>query len=225
MDGQGKRMENVVHEADKKSRVWWNPFHLLHNLYDWVLHWADTSYGLPALFLLAFAESSFFPVPPDILLIALAIAVPTRAFRYALVCSLGSILGGIFGFFLGWQFYELIGEPIIAFYGYQEYYNKVEGLYHEYGTWAVFVAGLTPIPYKVFTIASGAFRFPFLKFMFASILSRSARFFLVSGLIWLFGPKIKKFIDKYFNLLVIVFTAALIGGFLVIRYVYPLLAK
>ena len=218
-------MENTLNKVDKEARVWWNPFHLLHNLYDWVLHWADTPYGLPALFLLAFAESSFFPVPPDILLIALAIALPTRAFRYAFVCSLGSVLGGIFGYFLGWQFYELIGEPIIEFYGYQEYYSEVEGLYHEYGTWAVLVAGLTPIPYKVFTIASGAFYFPFVKFMVASILSRSARFFLVSALIWRFGPTIKGFIDKYFNLLVIAFTVLLIGGFVVIKYVYPLLVK
>jgi membrane protein YqaA with SNARE-associated domain len=225
MDGQTKHMENILKKVDKESRVWWNPFHLLHNLYDWVLHWADTPYGVPALFLLAFAESSFFPIPPDILLIALAIAIPTRAFRYALVCSVGSVLGGMLGYVIGWQFYELVGAPIIAFYGYQEHYGKVAILYQEYGTWAVFIAGLTPIPYKVFTIASGAFYFPFLKFLAASILSRSARFFLVSALIWAFGPKIKGFIDKYFNLLVIAFTVALIGGFLVVKYVYPLLAK
>lgn len=218
-------MENVLSKVNKESRVWWNPFHLLHNLYDWVLHWAETPYGLPALFILAFAESSFFPIPPDVLLIALAISIPTRAFRYALVCSVGSVLGGMLGYFLGWQFYELIGEPIIAFYGYQEYYHKIEGLYQQYGVWAVFIAGLTPIPYKVFTIASGAFHFPFLTFMIASVLSRSARFFLVSTLIRFFGPKIKGFIDKYFNLLAIVFTVGLIGGFLVIKWVYPLLVK
>lgn len=225
MDGQIKRMENILKKVDKESRVWWNPFHLLHNLYDWVLHWAETPYGVPALFVLAFAESSFFPVPPDVLLIALAIAIPTRAFRYALVCSVGSILGGMLGYVIGWQFYELVGAPIITFYGYQAHYDKVATLYQEHGVWAVFIAGLTPIPYKVFTIASGAFYFPFLKFLVASILSRSARFFLVSALIWGFGPKIKGFIDKYFNLLVILFTAALIGGFLVIKFVYPLLAK
>ncbi len=225
MDGQIKGMDNILRKVDKESRMWWNPFHLLHNLYDWVLQWAETPYGVPALFILAFAESSFFPVPPDVLLIALAIAIPTRAFRYAFVCSVGSVLGGMLGYFFGWQFYELIGKPIIEFYGYQEHYTTVADLYQQHGAWAVFIAGLTPIPYKVFTIASGAFYFPFLKFIVASVLSRSARFFLVSTLIWLFGPKIKRFIDKYFNLLVIAFTAGLIGGFLVIKLVYPLLAK
>lgn len=218
------RMENVIHNDEKEARVWWNPFHLLHSLYDWVLHWAETPYGLPALFMLAFAESSFFPVPPDFLLIALAVAIPKRAFRYATVCSVASIIGGMLGYVLGLQFYELIGARIIEFYGYQEHYQSVANLYQEYGTWAVFVAGLTPIPYKVFTIASGAFHFPFLKFVFASIFSRSLRFFAVSALIWFFGPKIKSFIDKYFDLLAIAATVLLIGGFLVIKFVYPLLA-
>lgn len=224
MDGQVNRMEDVLNTVEKKPRVWWNPFHLLRSLYDWVLHWADTPYGVPALFVLAFAESSFFPVPPDVLLIALAIAIPKRAFRYATVCSVASIIGGMLGYLLGLQFYELIGAKIIEFYGYHEQYQSVANLYQEYGTWAVFVAGLTPIPYKVFTIASGAFHFPFVKFLLASIFSRSLRFFAVSALIWVFGPKIKSFIDKYFNLVVIAFTVLLIGGFLVIKYVYPLLA-
>jgi membrane protein YqaA with SNARE-associated domain len=142
------------------------------------------------------------------------------------------VLGGMFGYVLGWQFYELIGEPIIQFYGYEKHYAKLGDYYQKYGAWAVFIAGLTPIPYKFFTIASGAFyeKFPFFKFLIASIISRSARFFLVSVLIWIlgrfFGPeKVKDFIDKYFNLLVIIFTAMLIGGFLVIKYVYPLLTK
>jgi len=203
---------------EKEARVWWNPFHVLHNIYDWVLHWADTPYGMPALFLLAFAESSFFPVPPDVLLIALAIAIPTRAFRYALVCSLGSVLGGMFGYFIGWQFYELIGKPIIDFYGYHEHYNAIKELYQQYDAWAVGIAGFTPIPYKVFTIAAGAFDIKFGVFLLVSAISRSARFFLVSGLIWYFGPSIKSFIDKYFNILVVIFTIGLIGGFVLIKY-------
>lgn len=214
-------MEDVVKkeaQIKKEDRVWWNPFHMLRSLYDWVLHWADTPYGMPALFLLAFAESSFFPVPPDLLLIALAISIPTRAFRFAFVCSVGSVLGGMVGYLIGWQFYELIGEPIIAFYQAQEKFHTVELWYKEYGVWAVAVAGFTPIPYKVFTIASGVFQLHFVKFVVASILSRSARFFLVSVLIWFCGPKIKPFIDKYFNLLVIAFTIALIGGFVLVKY-------
>jgi membrane protein YqaA with SNARE-associated domain len=210
-------MEELI---EKESRSKWNPFQIVRNLYDWVLHWADTPYGMPALFILAFAESSFFPVPPDVLLIALAISIPTRAFRYALVCSIGSVLGGMVGYFIGFQFYELIGKPIIEFYHGEAKFEEIRLLYDQYGTWAVFIAGLTPIPYKVFTIASGVFQFKFLNFMLASIVSRSVRFFAVSALIWFFGPTIKSFIDKYFNLLVVVFTIGLIGGFIVLKYVF-----
>lgn len=195
-----------------------NPLFLIHNLYEWVLYWAETPYGIPALFILAFAESSFFPIPPDVLLIALAISIPTRAFRYAFVCSLGSVLGGMFGYMIGWQFYGLLGEPIVAFYQGQAKFREVELLYQQYGTWAVFIAGFTPIPYKIFTIASGVFHLNFLNFILASVLSRSARFFLVAAFIWYFGPTIKWFIDKYFNLLVVLFTIALIGGFVLVRY-------
>ena len=210
-------MENVI-EKERNSK--WNPFQFVRKLYDWVLHWAETPYGLPALFILAFAESSFFPVPPDVLLIALAISIPVRAFRFALVCSVGSILGGMFGYVIGWQFYEQIGIPILNFYHAQEKFQEVKQLYDTYDFWVVFTAGFTPIPYKVFTIASGVFSMNFLKFLIASAVSRSARFFLVSGLIWYFGPSIKGFIDKYFNLLVIAFTVALIGGFVLIKYLF-----
>lgn len=225
MGGQIRYMENALNKTEKPSRVWWNPFHVLHSLYDWVLHWAETPYGVPALFVLAFAESSFFPVPPDVLLIALAISIPTRAFRYALVCSVGSILGGMLGYVFGWQFYEIIGKPIVQFYHGEQMFDQIQTMYNRYGFWAVFTAGFTPIPYKVFTIASGVFKLHFVKFFIASGISRSARFFLVSGLIWQFGPQIKSFIDKYFNLVVIGFTILLIGGFVVIRYVYPLLMQ
>ncbi|PID58658.1 cytochrome B [candidate division KSB3 bacterium] len=206
--------------VEKEQGTPWNPLRYLRKLYDWVLHWAETPYGLPALFFLAFAESSFFPVPPDVLLIALAISIPARAFRCALVCSVGSVLGGIFGYVIGWQFYEQIGIPILDFYHAQEKFQEVRQLYETYDFWVVFTAGFTPIPYKVFTIASGVFSMNFLKFLLASSVSRSARFFLVSGLIWYFGPSIKDFIDKYFNLLVIVFTMALIGGFVLIKYLF-----
>ncbi len=217
MDGNTKLniMEKVIL---KNEQTRWNPFHLLHRLYEWVLHWAETPYGMPALFILAFAESSFFPIPPDVLLIALAISIPARAFRYAFICSIGSVLGGMFGYMIGWQFYELVGKPIIEFYQGQAKFHEVELLYQQYGTWAVFIAGFTPIPYKIFTIASGVFQLQFVNFVLASVVSRSARFFLVSTFIWFFGPTIKGFIDKYFNLLVILFTLALIGGFVVVKY-------
>ncbi len=213
-------MMKNVEQAEKSGTRGWNPFRFVRKLYDWVLHWAETPYGVPVLFILAFAESSFFPVPPDVLLIALAVSIPTRAFRYALACSIGSILGGMFGYVIGWQFYEQLGVPILNFYHAQEKFQDVQRLYERYDFWIVFTAGFTPIPYKVITIASGVFDMNFMKFLFASAISRSARFFLVSGLIWYFGPMIKGFIDKYFNLLVIGFTIALIGGFILIKYFF-----
>jgi len=190
---------------------------MLRRLYDWVLHWAETPHGTWALFLLAFAESSFFPIPPDILLIALAIAAPHKALRLSAVCSLGSLLGGCFGYLIGWQFMAAIGERIVAFYGLNAKWNTIRELYVRYDAWAVGIAGFTPIPYKLFTISAGAFRIHFGIFFFASLVSRSARFFLVGGLIYLFGPKIQSFIDRYFNLLAVIFTVLLIAGFILVK--------
>jgi len=192
---------------------------MLRRLYDWVLHWAETPYGSWALFLLALAESSFFPVPPDVLLIALAISIPARSFRYALICSVGSLLGGVIGYLIGYQFMDLIGMKIVEFYGFTQQYAAVGDLYDRYNAWAVGIAGFTPIPYKVFTISAGAFKINFIVFFIASAISRSARFFLVGWLIHAFGPEIRLFIDRYFNLLAIVFVVLLIGGFIVIKYI------
>ena len=191
---------------------------MLRKLYDWVLHWAETPYGSWALFLLAFAESSFFPVPPDVLLIALAISIPAKAFRYALICSLGSLLGGVAGYMIGYQFMDLVGFSIVDFYGFAEQYQAVGNLYNRYNAWAVGIAGFTPIPYKVFTISAGAFKINFVIFVIASAISRSARFFLVGWLIYKFGPGIRLFIDRYFNVLAFVFVALLIGGFILVKY-------
>ena len=171
---------------------------MLRKIYDWVLHWADTPYGSWALFILAFSESSFFPIAPDVLLIALAVAKPQRAFHYALICSIGSVLGGCLGYLIGWQFMASVGGKIVELYGLGNKMQQIESLYHQYDAWAVGVAGFTPIPYKVFTIAAGVFKINFFVFIVASLISRSARFFIVSGLIYLFGPKIQKFIPKYF---------------------------
>ncbi len=192
---------------------------LIRKLYDWVLHWAETPYAIPALFLLAFAESSFFPVPPDVLLITMAISVPSRSLRFAAICAVGSVLGGILGYGIGLYGYEAVGKPIVDFYHGQPVMDKVKLWYEQYGFWGILVAAVTPIPYKVFTIASGVFSFDFLMFITASVIGRSARFFLVAGLIWKFGPSIRTFIDKYFNLLSYVFLILLIGGFLLIKYV------
>jgi len=193
---------------------------MLRRLYDWILHWAETPYGTWALFLLAFAESSFFPIPPDVLLIALAIAIPPKALKYALICSAGSVLGGCFGYLIGWQFMAGVGDSIIEFYHLTEKWVYIENLYRQYDAWAIAIAGFTPIPYKLFTISAGAFKINFAVFVFASAVSRSARFFIVGGLIYLFGPKIQSFIDKYFDILAVAFTVLLVAGFVVLKYLF-----
>ena len=193
---------------------------LLRRLYDWVLHWADTPYGLPALALLAFCESSFFPIPPDPLLIALALARPQRAFVYALVCAGSSVVGGGFGYLLGWGVWGAVGDVFFAYIPgvTPEVFATVQAQYERYSFWAVFSAGFTPIPYKVFTLAAGVFGINFLTFLVASSLSRTARFVLVGLLIWQFGAPIKVCVERYFNLLSVVFVALIILGFAVMKF-------
>jgi membrane protein YqaA with SNARE-associated domain len=193
---------------------------IVRRLYDWVLHWAETPYGTVALFALAFAESSFFPVPPDVLLIALAISIPTKAFRYALICTLGSLLGGVLGYGLGYFAYDTVGRPIVEFYRGQALMADIKAKYDLYGFWGVLVAAVTPIPYKIFTISSGVFKFDFQQFFVASVLGRSLRFFVVAGLIWKFGPSIRDFIDRYFNKLSVAFVGLLIAGFVAVKYLF-----
>jgi len=192
----------------------------VRRLYDWVLGWADTPYGSWALFVLAFVESSFFLVPPDVLLIALCVGRPKRSLHFAAICTVGSVLGGMFGYVIGYQLFELIGRPIIDFYDAWEYFQRVGDLYTANLVLALGTAGFTPIPYKVFTIAAGAFAVPFVPFVLISTVSRGARFFLVSGLIRIWGPQIRGFIDRYFNVLTVVFVVALVLGFIVLRYAH-----
>ena len=193
-------------------------FGLLRKLYDWVLSWAHKKYSALALFILAFSESSFFPIPPDVLQIALSVSKPKKSFFYALVSSIGSVLGGIFGYFIGFFLFDSIGRFIIEALGYQAQFNAVGELYKSYAFLAILTAAFTPIPYKVFTIAAGFWQVGLLPLITASIIGRSTRFFLVATLFYFFGPKIKEFIDKYFNLLTIIFLVLLIGGFVAIKY-------
>lgn len=189
----------------------------LKRLYKWVLHWADTPYGSPALFVLAVAESSFFPIPPDVLLMALCLSISKKSFKYAALCTAGSVIGGAIGYVIGMEFWEL-GKDILFKYIDPAGFEAVKGSFEQHGALYVFVAGFTPIPYKVFTISAGFFGVNFPVFVLASVASRGARFFLVAGFIYLFGPPIKEFIDKYFNILTIAFTVLLIGGFLLLKY-------
>ncbi|MBF0259001.1 MAG: DedA family protein [Desulfamplus sp.] len=193
---------------------------MLKKLYDWVLGWAERPGGTWALFILAFCESSFFPIPPDVLLIALAVGAPSKAFRFALVCSVGSVLGGIVGYIIGWQFMGIAGERIIAFYGLGHQIDYIATLFRQWDAWAVAIAGFTPIPYKLFTISAGAFDVSFPVFVISSAASRTLRFVLVAGMIYFFGAGIRNFIEKYFNLLATAFTVLLIAGFVAIKFLF-----
>lgn len=195
---------------------------LFKKLYDWMLRWAETPYGPLALFFLAMAESSFFPIPPDALLIALCLGAAKKSFRFALYCTVGSIIGGMLGYLIGFGLWGAVDSFFFAYIpGFsEELFQKVMVNFNEYGFWYVFSAGFTPIPYKIFTIASGAFKMNFFLFVLASALSRSLRFFTVAFLFWKFGPSIKKFIDKYFNFLAVLFILLILAGFLVIKFLF-----
>jgi len=192
-------------------------FRPIRRMYDWVLHWADTPYGLPALCVIAFVESSFFPIPPDPLLIALAIGLPAMGIRYGLYCTLFSVLGGILGYGIGMFLMESVGFRILEVYGVMDKYEIIKELYQKYDAWAVGLAGLTPLPYKVFTIAAGAFEINFVVFVLASIASRGFRFVLIGALIWKFGGGIRDFIDKYFEAVTVAFAVLLVGGFFLVK--------
>ena len=196
-------------------------------LYDWIISWSQSKYGPAVLFILAFIESIFFPIPPDILLIALALGASGKAFKYAFICTVGSVLGAVVVYDIGHVLWlTSAGEfsPFANFFftnipGFTvDLYESIKNLFIEWDFWVIFTAGFTPIPYKVFTISAGAFEINLAMFAIASLVSRGARFFLIAWLIWKYGSSIKVFIEKYFNLLALVFTVVLIGGFALIKY-------
>ncbi|MBM9538392.1 YqaA family protein [Desulfobulbus alkaliphilus] len=189
----------------------------LHRLYDWCMKWIQTPAGIWTLFLIAVAESSFFPIPPDVFLIALCVAAPHLSFRFAAICAVGSVIGGMIGYGIGLGFMDTIGQRIMEWYSLHDKYAVVQDLYQRYDAWAVGAAGFTPLPYKLFTITAGAFKVDFFTFVLMSLLSRSARFFLVAALIYKFGARVQYFINRYFNILTIVFFILLIGGFVAVR--------
>lgn len=191
-----------------------------------MLSWGNSRWGWLALFLFAFAESSFFPIPPDVLLIALCLGATKRSFRYAAICTGGSIVGAMAGYAIGfflWQnaageytsLANLFFEHVFSV----ESFERVGALYDKYNFWIVFTAGFTPLPYKLFTITGGLFHIDFLMFIVASTVSRGLRFTLIAWLIWKFGEPIKGFIDRYFNWLAIAFTVLLVGSFILVGYI------
>ena len=221
-------LQNAPAQSSPESRVtshnetpWW---HWHRRLYDWVIHFADTKHGPTALFALSFAESSFFPVPPDVLLAPLALGAPRKWLRFALACSIASVLGGILGYCIGMFAWEAIHPWVFAHLGgiglTEENFATFQSWYNKYDFWIVFLCGFTPLPYKVCTISAGVAGINFFGFLIASTVSRSARFFLVAGLMGWKGEKIRPFIEKYFNWLSLAFGILLIGGFLVIKWMH-----
>ncbi len=202
-------------EAEKSVA---RPTSFLRAAYDRCLAWVQTPHGVWAMFWLAVAESSFFPIPPDVFLMALCIAAPTKAYRFAAICTAGSVLGGALGYGLGLGFMDSLGQPILELYGLEEKYLTVQSLYRQYDALAVGAAGFTPLPYKLFTLTAGAFRLDFPTFLLASLVSRAGRFFLVAAFIHRYGAPVRTFIERYFNLLTILFLVLLAGGYLLIKY-------
>ncbi|MEM7440992.1 MAG: YqaA family protein [Pseudomonadota bacterium] len=191
---------------------------MLRGLYDWTVSLAQTRWALLALAIVSFVESSFFPIPPDVLLIPMILAAPRRAFLIATVCTVASVLGGAFGYWIGATLFDTLGVRILDFYRKAELFEEFSQRFNEQGHWAVLFAGVTPFPYKVITITSGATALPFAQFMFWSLIARGLRFFIVAALLWKFGEPIRNFIEKRLGLMFTVLVVLLIGGFFAVRY-------
>ena len=191
----------------------------IRKLYDWTVHWARTPKAPYALFGVAFIESSFFPIPPDVLLIAMVVADRKKWMRHAFICTVGSIAGALFGYFIGWSLYETVGKQIVSAYNMEAVVRMIGQKYSENAFLTVFTAAFTPIPYKAITITAGLFKISLAVLMIASILGRAGRFFIVAGALRVFGEKLERSIEKYFDIFSIIFLILLIGGFLLLKYV------
>ena len=190
---------------------------LLRSLYNWTLKKAEHKYSSWILSIVSFSESSFFPIPPDVLLIPMIIAKRTKAWTYALICTLSSVLGGVAGYAIGFFLFNSIGILIIEFYHLSNSFNTFENYYKEYGILIVLGAGFTPFPFKFITIASGVFNLNIFLFILTAIIARGLRFYLLASLLFIFGEKIKILIDKYFNILAVLFFILLLGSFMLIK--------
>jgi len=191
---------------------------MLRRLYDWVMDLSAHPRAVWGLAGVSFIESSVFPIPPDIMLIPMVLAERAKAWFYAGVATVSSVLGGLLGYAIGFFLFELIGRPILNLYGYGEAFTDFAARYNEWGAWIVFIAGVTPFPYKVITIASGTTQLNILVFILASIASRGLRFYVEAALLYWFGPPIRDFIERRLGLVFTVFVVSLVGGFVAIRY-------
>jgi membrane protein YqaA with SNARE-associated domain len=192
----------------------------MRRLYDWVIRLAGHPRAIPAMGVIAFAESSFFPIPPDVMLVPMVLANRRKAFTIATVCTICSVLGGLLGYAIGFYFFETMGAWVVKTYGLQGGLDKFRQGFEQYGIWIILIKGLTPIPYKLVTIASGAAHFDLFTFVWASIVTRGIRFFAVSALLWKFGEPIRAFIEKRLTLVMWLFLIALVGGFVAFRYLF-----
>jgi membrane protein YqaA with SNARE-associated domain len=191
---------------------------MLRRLYDWTMRLAASDYALPALAAVSFIESSVFPIPPDVLLIPMVLANRRRAWLYAAVATLASVAGGFLGYAIGYYTFAAIGRPILEFYHVMDKYEALKLQFDEWGAWIIVLKGMTPIPYKLITIGSGALKFDVATFAVASLVSRSLRFFLVAALLWWVGEPIRHFIEARLTLVTTLFVVVLVGGFVVVSY-------
>jgi len=212
------------------AAAWWNAPHgqalprkvsarMLRRLYDWTISLSASRHATPAMAAVAFAESSFFPFPPDLLLLPMALARPERAWWYAMVCTLASVAGGVVGYAIGALLYDTVGHWLIGLYGYGDKLEQFRALYQEWGAWIILIKGLTPIPYKLVTIASGLAGYNFLLFVLLSIVTRGLRFLILAALIHRYGLPMRDFIEKRLGLVTSVFALFLVGGFAIVKYV------
>ncbi len=190
----------------------------MRKLYDWMMRKAADDKAPAALGVVSFVESSFFPIPPDVMLIPMVLAKREKAWWYATVATVTSVLGGILGYAIGYYLYEAVGQPILKFYGKESALDGFINFVHQYGVEAVIIKGMTPIPYKVVTIAAGVAKMDFLAFIGASIVARAMRFYLVAGLLYFFGEPIRDFIEKRLTLVTTAFVILLVGGFVAVKY-------
>ena len=193
---------------------------MMRRLYEWMMAKARDERAPQALFWVSFIESSFFPIPPDVMLVPMVIAQRLKAWWYATVATIGSVLGGAAGYAIGYFFFEQIGRPILEFYGKAESFGEFTSWFNEWGVWILIVKGMTPFPYKVLTITAGVTHMPFIEFMLASVVARAMRFYLVAGLLYFFGEPIREFIEKRLTLVTTAFVVLLVLGFVAIKYVF-----
>jgi membrane protein YqaA with SNARE-associated domain len=191
---------------------------MLRRLYQWTLDKCGHPLAERWLAFISFVESSVFPIPPDVLLAPMCLARPDRAFRYALICTVASVVGALLGYAIGLFLFETVGQWVLSVYGLEDKFRDFADRFNEHGWLVVLLAGFTPLPFKVITIAAGATAMPLYVLIFASVIARSARFFLVAALLWKFGPPMKALIDRHFALLTTLFGLALVGGFVALRY-------